>query len=52
MRLYFSGCVFDPNLKMPLFGGKKDSSKKRKEGKEEKSPSVEDKYTMKEMLGT
>uniref|UniRef100_A0A1B6LT40 Calcium/calmodulin-dependent protein kinase type 1 n=1 Tax=Graphocephala atropunctata TaxID=36148 RepID=A0A1B6LT40_9HEMI len=39
---------------MPLFGGKKDSSKKsKKEGKDaEKTPSVEDKYLLKEMLGT
>ncbi|XP_054279412.1 calcium/calmodulin-dependent protein kinase type 1-like isoform X2 [Macrosteles quadrilineatus] len=38
---------------MPLFGGKKDSAKKsRKEGKEDKTPSVEDKYILKEMLGT
>lgn len=43
---------FGQTIKMPLFGGKKDSSKKRKEGKEEKTPSVEDKYTLKEMLGT
>lgn len=38
---------------MPLFGGKKDSSKKsKKEGKDDKSPSVEDKYVLKEQLGT
>ncbi|XP_046682304.1 LOW QUALITY PROTEIN: calcium/calmodulin-dependent protein kinase type 1-like [Homalodisca vitripennis] len=39
---------------MPLFGGKKDSAKKsRKEGKDaDKTPSVEDKYILKEMLGT
>lgn len=38
---------------MPLFGGKKDSAKKsRKEGKDDKTPSVEDKYVLKEMLGT
>ncbi|XP_046407168.1 calcium/calmodulin-dependent protein kinase type 1-like [Ischnura elegans] len=44
--LQFSG-------KMPLFG-KKDSSKKtKKDGKEtEKQPSVEDKYNLKELLGT
>lgn len=39
---------------MPLFGGKKDSSKKsKKEGKDsEKTPSVEDKYHLKDVLGT
>lgn len=37
---------------MPLFG-KKDSNKKiKKDGKDEKSPSVEDKYVLKELLGT
>ncbi|XP_043250333.1 calcium/calmodulin-dependent protein kinase I isoform X2 [Colletes latitarsis] len=37
---------------MPLFG-KKDSSKKiKKDGKDDKSPSVEDKYILKELLGT
>ncbi|KZC13366.1 Calcium/calmodulin-dependent protein kinase type 1 [Dufourea novaeangliae] len=37
---------------MPLFG-KKDSNKKiKKDGKDEKSPSVEDKYILKELLGT
>lgn len=40
------------NLKMPLFG-KKDSNKKmKKDGKDDKSPSVEDKYILKELLGT
>lgn len=34
---------------MPLFG-KKDSTKKVK--KEEKTPSVEDKYNLKQLLGT
>ncbi|XP_012277318.1 calcium/calmodulin-dependent protein kinase type 1-like isoform X2 [Orussus abietinus] len=37
---------------MPLFG-KKDSNKKlKKDGKDEKSPSVDDKYVLKELLGT
>lgn len=38
---------------MPLFG-KKDSSKKlKKDGRDEKSsPSVDDKYILKELLGT
>lgn len=37
---------------MPLFG-KKDSDKKKKESKDaDKMPSVEDKYYLKEMLGT
>ncbi|XP_055690101.1 calcium/calmodulin-dependent protein kinase type 1 isoform X2 [Lutzomyia longipalpis] len=41
---------------MPLFG-KKDSSKKAKTGRDagrdpEKSPAIEDKYTLKELLGT
>ncbi|KAL2711516.1 calcium/calmodulin-dependent protein kinase type 1 isoform X1 [Vespula squamosa] len=37
---------------MPLFG-KKDSNKKmKKDGKDDKSPSVEDKYVLKELLGT
>lgn len=37
---------------MPLFG-KKDSNKKiKKDGKDDKSPSVEDKYILKELLGT
>ena len=39
--------------RMPLFG-KKDSGKKpRKDGRDsEKLPSIEDKYNMKELLGT
>ncbi|XP_065339279.1 calcium/calmodulin-dependent protein kinase type 1 isoform X1 [Cloeon dipterum] len=38
---------------MPLFGGKKDATKKRKDAKDaEKVPSVEDKYHLKELLGT
>lgn len=38
--------------RMPLFG-KKDSNKKmKKDGKDDRSPSVEDKYTLKELLGT
>lgn len=38
---------------MPLFG-KKDSEKKtKKDGKDtDKLPSIEDKYTLKELLGT
>ncbi|CAL7939082.1 unnamed protein product [Xylocopa violacea] len=37
---------------MPLFG-KKDSNKKiKKDGKDDKSPSVEDKYILKKLLGT
>ncbi|XP_015602301.1 calcium/calmodulin-dependent protein kinase type 1 isoform X2 [Cephus cinctus] len=37
---------------MPLFG-KKDSNKKlKKDGKDDKSPSVDDKYILKELLGT
>ncbi|XP_076231515.1 calcium/calmodulin-dependent protein kinase I isoform X3 [Calliopsis andreniformis] len=37
---------------MPLFG-KKDSNKKiKKDGKDDRSPSVEDKYILKELLGT
>ncbi|XP_029041061.1 calcium/calmodulin-dependent protein kinase I isoform X1 [Osmia lignaria lignaria] len=37
---------------MPLFS-KKDSNKKiKKDGKDDKSPSVEDKYVLKELLGT
>ncbi|XP_033213576.1 calcium/calmodulin-dependent protein kinase type 1 isoform X2 [Belonocnema kinseyi] len=37
---------------MPLFG-KKDSNKKlKKDGKDDKSPSVDEKYTLKELLGT
>ncbi|XP_043478536.1 calcium/calmodulin-dependent protein kinase type 1 isoform X2 [Leptopilina heterotoma] len=37
---------------MPLFG-KKDSNKKlKKDGKDDKSPSIDDKYTLKELLGT
>ena len=40
------------NPKMPLFS-KKDSNKKiKKDGKDDKSPSVEDKYVLKELLGT
>ncbi|XP_015190432.1 PREDICTED: calcium/calmodulin-dependent protein kinase type 1-like isoform X1 [Polistes dominula] len=40
------------NSKMPLFG-KKDSNKKmKKDSKDDKSPSVEDKYILKELLGT
>lgn len=38
--------------KMPLFG-KKDTNKKiKKDGKDDRSPSVEDKYIMKDLLGT
>ncbi|XP_046619304.1 calcium/calmodulin-dependent protein kinase type 1 isoform X5 [Neodiprion virginianus] len=38
--------------KMPLFG-KKDSSKKlKKDGKDERLPSVDEKYILKELLGT
>jgi hypothetical protein len=38
--------------KMPLFG-KKDSNKKiKKDGKDDRSPSVEDKYILKDLLGT
>ncbi|EFN68443.1 Calcium/calmodulin-dependent protein kinase type 1D [Camponotus floridanus] len=37
---------------MPLFG-KKDSNKKmKKDGKDDRSPSVEDKYVLKDLLGT
>ncbi|XP_051164923.1 calcium/calmodulin-dependent protein kinase type 1 isoform X2 [Leptopilina boulardi] len=37
---------------MPLFG-KKDSNKKlKKDGKDDKSPSIDEKYTLKELLGT
>lgn len=37
---------------MPLFG-KKDSNKKlKKDGKDDKMSSVDDKYTLKELLGT
>lgn len=37
---------------MPLFG-KKDSKKSKKESKDaEKVPSVDDKYNLKELLGT
>jgi len=37
---------------MPLFG-KKDSKKSKKDSKDsEKQPSVEDKYNLKELLGT
>ncbi|XP_014479937.1 PREDICTED: calcium/calmodulin-dependent protein kinase type 1 isoform X2 [Dinoponera quadriceps] len=37
---------------MPLFG-KKDSNKKiKKDGKDDRSPSVEDKYILKDLLGT
>lgn len=39
-------------IKMPLFG-KKDSKKSKKESKDvEKVPSVDDKYNLKELLGT
>lgn len=38
--------------KMPLFG-KKDTNKKiKKDGKDDRSPSVEDKYVLKDLLGT
>lgn len=38
--------------KMPLFG-KKDTNKKiKKDGKDDRSPSVEDKYILKDLLGT
>lgn len=38
---------------MPLFGGKKDSAKKsKKEGKDLDKTSVEDKYLLKDVLGT
>lgn len=38
--------------KMPLFG-KKDSNKKiKKDGRDDRSPSVEDKYVLKDLLGT
>lgn len=36
---------------MPLFG-KKDDKKAKKDGREDKMPSVEDKYYLKELLGT
>lgn len=39
-------------VKMPLFG-KKDTNKKiKKDGKDDRSPSVEDKYILKDLLGT
>lgn len=37
---------------MPLFGKKDPNKKIKKDGKDEKSPSVETKYVLKEMLGT
>ncbi|MPC64607.1 hypothetical protein E2C01_058724 [Portunus trituberculatus] len=39
---------------MPLFGTKKEASKKcpKKEKEEGKMPSVEDKYVLKDLLGT
>jgi len=37
---------------MPLFGKKDSTKKSKKDGKEEKPPSVEDKYDMKDILGT
>lgn len=39
---------------MPLFGTKKEGSKKcpKKEKEEGKMPSVEDKYVLKDLLGT
>ena len=39
---------------MPLFGSKKDSTKKasKKEKDESKMASVEDKYILKDLLGT
>ncbi|KAL0128375.1 hypothetical protein PUN28_003576 [Cardiocondyla obscurior] len=36
---------------MPLFG-KKDTKKIKKDGKDDRSPSVEDKYILKDLLGT
>lgn len=39
--------------KMPLFGKKDNAKKSKKEGKDaEKTPTVEDKYNLKELLGT
>ncbi|XP_078040319.1 calcium/calmodulin-dependent protein kinase I isoform X2 [Augochlora pura] len=37
---------------MPLFGKKDPSKKIKKDGKDDKSPSIENKYILKEMLGT
>lgn len=38
---------------MPLFGKKDSTKKSKKEGKEqEKTPCLEDKYDMKDVLGT
>lgn len=38
---------------MPLFGKKDSEKKSKKDGKEsDKQPSVEDKYYLKELLGT
>lgn len=38
---------------MPLFGKKDSEKKSKKDGKEsDKHPSVEDKYYLKELLGT
>jgi calcium/calmodulin-dependent protein kinase I len=38
---------------MPLFGKKDSTKKSKKDGKDsEKSPAVEDKYDMKDILGT
>ncbi|XP_075219841.1 calcium/calmodulin-dependent protein kinase I isoform X1 [Lycorma delicatula] len=40
-------------LKMPLFGKKDSAKKSKKDGKDsDKQPSVEDKYNLKELLGT
>jgi len=40
-------------LMMPLFGKKESTKKPKKDGKEpDKPPSVEDKYDMKDVLGT
>jgi len=44
--------VHENESKMPLFG-KKDTNKKiKKDGKDDRSPSVEDKYILKDLLGT
>ena len=37
---------------MPLFGKKPTDKPKKEEKKESKNPSVEDKYDMKDILGT
>lgn len=52
MYIYIATYIPGIRIKMPLFG-KKDSNKKiKKDGRDDRSPSVEDKYVLKDLLGT